>query len=303
MRGFRFLRLFARRKPSAVLIFASGGGSFLEKSLYSLYTRLRGARSLFFVRHGGFIEDCRRSRAYAALARILLSRVSILLCQSEAWEAFYRVELHLESIRKEIIPNWTVTPALLAVGNKREYAAPQRMTILFLGWLEPTKGIRELLSAYECLCRRLPTAKPRLVLAGEGSMLSECRAWALQRSEPSDVEVPGWVEGEAKLQLLARADVFVLPSHFEGLSNAMLEAMAAGMPVVVTKVGSLPDVATNGVHGFLIEPRDAAALAERLHVLITDSELRKRLGHAAHQRAADFGVESAVAKLVRLLQA
>ena len=83
--------------------------------------------------------------------------------------------------------------------------------------------------------------------------------------------------------LLAALDIFVLPSHSEGVSLALLEAMAAGLPVIATAVGGLPEVVTDGVNGLLIPPQDPEALAQALARLLDDPALAKKLGENARQ--------------------
>jgi glycosyltransferase involved in cell wall biosynthesis len=86
---------------------------------------------------------------------------------------------------------------------------------------------------------------------------------------------------------LARADVFVLSSRSEGLPMAILEAMAAGLPVVATAVGGIPELVADGETGLLVPPGDADALAEALRRLVADPELRRRLGDAARTRVEE----------------
>jgi glycosyltransferase involved in cell wall biosynthesis len=86
--------------------------------------------------------------------------------------------------------------------------------------------------------------------------------------------------------LLAALDIFVLPSHSEGISRALLEAMAAGLPVVVSNVGGSPEVVQHEIDGLLVPVKDVAALAQALIRLLSDPALAQRLGLAASQRVA-----------------
>ncbi|MCA1798670.1 MAG: glycosyltransferase [Xanthomonadaceae bacterium] len=87
--------------------------------------------------------------------------------------------------------------------------------------------------------------------------------------------------------ILAEADLSVLPSLSEGLSNTLLESMAAGTPVVATRVGGTPEAIDDRVHGLLVPPRDAAALAHAMSMVLTDEVLARRLGAHARTRVAD----------------
>jgi glycosyltransferase involved in cell wall biosynthesis len=84
--------------------------------------------------------------------------------------------------------------------------------------------------------------------------------------------------------ILADADIFVLASHWEGMPGAIMEAMAAQLPVVATRVGGIPELVVEGETGLLVPPGDAAALATALKRLLTNPDLRRRMGQAGHQR-------------------
>jgi glycosyltransferase involved in cell wall biosynthesis len=118
------------------------------------------------------------------------------------------------------------------------------------------------------------------MLAGDGdgsSVVEEAH-----RLGVSDrVELPGWIGSEERERTLRTATVFALPSREEGLPVALLEAMAHGLPAVVTAVGGIPDVFEEGRHGYFVPPDDPHALADRLRALLEDPELARRMGMQA----------------------
>jgi glycosyltransferase involved in cell wall biosynthesis len=118
------------------------------------------------------------------------------------------------------------------------------------------------------------------------------------------VRFRGWLRGEDLEAAFREADVFVLPSWAEGFPNAMIEAMAAGLAVVVTSVGNIPDIVRGGVHARVVPPRDPAALDEAILALVTDGDSRWRLAAAAHALAAStWGVERAADDILAALVA
>jgi glycosyltransferase involved in cell wall biosynthesis len=104
-------------------------------------------------------------------------------------------------------------------------------------------------------------------------------------------------------EILQALDIFVLPSNWEGLPNAVLEAMAAGLPVVATRVGGVPEVVVEGQTGILVPPRDPNALADALLTLLRDPNLRRRMGQAGRQRVQEyFSVDQMVSKTETLYE-
>ncbi len=302
-RAARFARLVRSERPAAALLLASSGLSFVEKSLLVAYARAAGVPSLLSVRSGHFIDRSRDSAPFRALAWVLLRAPARLVCQGRRWQELFRDRFGLPVERCPVVDAWVATEELLQVGRRRGAAPGQPATLLYLGALEPAKGLLELLAAFAGLHGDPAWRGATLVLGGEGPLRAELerRVEALGLREA--VRFEGFVSGAAKLRCLQEADVFVLPSHTEGLPNAMIEAMAAGLPVVVTPVGSIPDVIVHDENGCLVPVRDPAALEGELRRLLASGPRRARLGREAHRvAAARFSPEGAAVRLEQLVR-
>lgn len=147
-----------------------------------------------------------------------------------------------------------------AEARRHLHLPPNDKILLFVGRLEKEKGLDELLSAFRNLAEN-STAKIRLVLIGEGSIRDRLARRTI--GEP-DVLLTGALPPEEVALYLAAADVLVLPSWAEGTPNVILEALAAGRPIVATHVGGIPDVVRPGQTGLLVPPRDVPALTTAL---------------------------------------
>ena len=118
--------------------------------------------------------------------------------------------------------------------------------------------------------------------AGEGSRKNELKALAAKLGLGEDVIFYGFTADIPSF--LATIDVFVLPSLYEGLGVAAIEAMAAGKPVIATRVGGLPELVEDGVTGFLVPPGDSEALANSISRLLSREELMEQMGRNGWER-------------------
>lgn len=161
--------------------------------------------------------------------------------------------------------------------------------VIYVGRFADYKGIDDLLAAWH----DVEPVSNKLLLVG-----------ATAKDAPPDflgsknVVVRPWTSEIATY--LRAADVFVLPSHSEGMSNALLEAMASGLPAVATRVGAAESMIADGVTGILIDPGDRTALTAALQRLIEDGKLRRRLGSAASESVRSrYGITTVVDTIER----
>ncbi len=140
------------------------------------------------------------------------------------------------------------------------------------------KGHREFFTALAALSDRFPM---EALIIGGGRRESEVKQLAAELGLAGRVHFLG--QRDDIPDLLAALDIFVLPSHSEGVSLALLEAMAAGLPVIATRVGGLPEVVTDGDNGLLIPAKDPEALSQALERLLADPALAKKLGENARR--------------------
>ncbi len=151
------------------------------------------------------------------------------------------------------------------------------------GRLVKLKGIEYLLRASARLKQEFPALEVQI--AGTGPELKELQAEVSRLGLEGRVRFLGWIEDVGSV--LSSWDVFVMPSLEEGFPIAALNAMAAGLPVVATKVGGVPELIEDGSSGLLVEPRDLEALVAALGTLLRDRELRLRLGQAGFERVRE----------------
>ncbi|MGH2722675.1 MAG: glycosyltransferase [Actinomycetota bacterium] len=152
------------------------------------------------------------------------------------------------------------------------------------------KGHGDLLEAAAIVRAEIPEV--RFVLVGLGPLEGEIRERATRMALDGTVAFTGFREDARRIA--AAADVFVLSSLREGLPIALLEAMTAGVPPVVTRVGGMPEVVEDGRTGSVVPPADPPALARAVAALLRDPGARRRMGDAARRRSAEFDIRRTV---------
>jgi glycosyltransferase involved in cell wall biosynthesis len=230
-------------------------------------------------------------RDYVPLAAAHALRADAIVTSTEYGRRLVIRELAVAAERVHVCPPGA--PAWRRLG-----AAPRAVrdgTVLFLGTLERRKNVGALLDAYARLLDRLPSPPP-LVLAGRAT--AQAAEWLQRIATPplaGRVTHLGYVPVAEREELFARARVLVLPSLDEGFGLTALEAMSAGVPVIASNRGSLPEVL--GGAGVLVEPEDVHTFAAALERLVTDDEAALRMAQAGLSRAAAFTWRHAAARL------
>lgn len=185
---------------------------------------------------------------------------------------------------------WTGLANIEVIPNARTFtfdnpASLDSKTVLAVGRYSRQKQFEKLLEAWNLIAKECPGWTLRLV--GDGEERDFLERW-IRTYGLTDRVVLGRAGTDMK-DIYADASVLVLSSRYEGLPMVLLEAQAAGLPVVSFACKCGPrDVITDGVDGFLVEPDDSVALADRLFELIRDGELRKRMGAAAYEASGRF---------------
>jgi colanic acid/amylovoran biosynthesis glycosyltransferase len=212
---------------------------------------------------------------------VLFERVDRVVCVS-AHLARAAVGLGADPSKVVVIPMGVDTrlfspsrPALRAPGGETR--------LLSVGRLHWVKGYEYALQAVDIL-RTRGYRITYTIAGGDGGGGQSVRLARRDLGLGEIVTLTGFVPRGGVRDLLAMSDIFVLPSVTEGLSTAALEAMAAGVPVVVTAVGGMPDAVDHGHSGLVVPPRDPVELADAIEVLIADPELRQELAAGGVER-------------------
>lgn len=242
-----------------------------------------------FHAFGGFSPSYWIGRRFAGrLAKLLHGRIAVSGAARHFISRYFPGEYR-------IIPNGVDLEAF-ADAEPFEELRDGTLNILFLGRFEERKGLIHLLKGYHRLRKRHVDA--RLLVAGTGPKEREYRRYVGLRGI-RDVEWLGRVSDEDKVRYFASADIYCAPNTGqESFGIVLLEAMAAGVPIVASDIHGFKRVVERNVQGILVEPRNPRAIAAALYQLARDPDLRHEMGEAGRNRAPEFSWDRVTERIV-----
>lgn len=295
----RYLYAMVLNRPNIIHLHTSQGYGWLKDTFYLWVSRLFGCRIVLHM-HGGnfdnYYNESPRPIQLYTLGNLKLA--DLIVTVSHEWE---------DRIKK-ILPNGKVVSLLNCIdldelrpkndGNDQK----DRVFAIFLGRVGPLKGAMDLIESLGILQSR-DLILHTWILGGEEQNGDMKRAQTKidELGLSGKCELLGNVGRDRKNQLLIESNVFILPSYYECLPISILEAMAAGLPIIATPVGGIPEVVKEGENGFLVLPGDINTLAERIERIVIDRKLRKVMGNKSREIAEQIlDVNEYTCKLINL---
>ena len=242
----------------------------------------------------------RRSRFYSRVDRWTNSLVDFNVCVSRGVADYCEQECGFDPRKTVVIPNGVdaVRFAQASPVNWSELGLPDGAQVLLsIGRMEEQKGIDTLIDAFARIATRVPRA--HLVLVGDGPDREHLNARIVSLGLADRVVLLG--RRTDIPQLLAGATAFVLASRWEGMPNVVLEAMAAALPVIATRVEGTTELLTEGETGWLVPADDPEALANRMETVLTNPAAARQVGREAQQSVTNhFTVDAMIARYVAI---
>jgi glycosyltransferase involved in cell wall biosynthesis len=299
----RILAAVQRRRVRLVHIHTCALFSFWRDIVHMTVVRAMGCRVIWHLHDGTFPRFISEgSRLKRAVIRWALRRAAATILLSET--TLQALRPHAPGVKWAVVPNGVPLPEQRPDGNGSGNGDGTSMELVFLGNLTRRKGAYDLIAAVEKAVGR--GANANLSLAGGETAPGQRQEIEQHLAESpcaSRIRLLGLVQGEQKQIALSEADCVALPSYAEGLPMALLEGMAAELPVIATRVGSIPALVAQGVEGFLVSPGDVDALADCICRLTQDPALRRRMGRKARERVErDFSQRAMAERVFQIYQ-
>jgi glycosyltransferase involved in cell wall biosynthesis len=291
-------RIVARRKPDIVQ-------THMIKSHFLTKLSGIGRKYPWVAYHHGYTTTDLKMRGYNQLNRWSLPSAArvITVCGP------FAEDLSQAGVRRDRITvchNSVAAPSVVSENSKRALKeqlgiVDGERVVLAVGRLSREKGHRDLVDAIAKLRELNSELKFKLVIVGEGPEREPLERAIDQKGLKAFVLFIGHVEDISPYYAIA--DALALPSHSEGSPNVLLEAMAAGLPVIATAVGGVPEIAINKENALLVAPGDSDRFAQALNQVLTDPELARKLGRAAAKHVSEkFSPAAYVHSLLRVYQ-
>lgn len=315
---FKFLHrlLFSRPRIVYLLLSSSKVGFMRDAAL--IFTASRFGKVVVAHYRGGNFRNFYNSSTplYKKLIETIMNRVDTVIVLANNLKFMFAKLVDPERIK--VLYNGLPMEEYSSIERKPH--DKNAATILFMGHLTFPKGFYDIIKAYKRLRNTYPNI--RLVFAGS---LPEARPTLhefltspykeyflshideitndtlsfIENAAFYNAQYLGFVSDEKKIRVFADADIFVFPSYTEGFPMVVLEAMAAGLPVVTTPVGALPEILEDNVNGFFVKIGDVNDMVERIEKLIIDEGLRKEIGvHNREYVFSRFDIRSIAKNLV-----
>lgn len=259
--------LISNREIKVLHIHTAAHASFYRKSVFIFLGKLFGKKNILHIHASQFKDFYSQSRSKRLIIYILNS-CSMVIVLSKSWKKYFKkIGVHGNKIK--VLNNIVQPPKIDSKLKNNEYP----LKLLFLGEIGDRKGIFDLLTVFSNN-RDFFKKKIQLNIGGNGEV-QRLLGFIEKHNLKDFVTFLGWVSNAGKHTALIDSDIFILPSHNEGLPIAILEAMSYGKPVISTDVGGIAEVVKNDYSGCLISPGDLNAIYDSLELFINKPSLIK----------------------------
>jgi len=282
----KFILYLLTTKVDLVHIHVAERGSAYRKSIVTLVAKLFQKPVILHSNSPEFHQFYAGLPSFVQTSLLwAFSQCDRFIAVSDSWRNFYVHTFGLKAEQVVVLANPIQLPERVP-----QRICSDKINIVYLGRIGQRKGAFDLIRAFDLLPVE-DKARANLILAGDGE-IEKARHLVASLNLNNRVTIYNWLNSEQRDALLAKADVFALPTYNEGLPLALLEAMGWGLPVITTPVGGIPDIITSNSNGLSIDPGNLQQLCTAMQSLIRDEKLRLSLGSNARASVATFDIKN-----------
>jgi glycosyltransferase involved in cell wall biosynthesis len=265
-------------------------GSLIRKSVLLLLSKMFNKKIILHAHGGHFFEKFQKHGSFLKKCIIkFINAADILIVLSNKRKKEYSQIINSDKIR--VVYNCVAMPLSYKATRKSKH-----VHIISVGRLGATKGTHDLIE----VAYKLRHEKILVEIWGDGEIekaINEVNRLGIRNI----VNIPGWASERDKIRIFHDANIFVLPSYFEDLPLAIIEAMSYKLPIISTCVGGIPELVKSRTNGFLVQPGDIEDLAKKMHILVKNERLRKKMGEASFKLFQDKFECSILEKRMRVI--
>jgi glycosyltransferase involved in cell wall biosynthesis len=285
-----FLLLFDRR-IKIVHIHGAAYASFYRKAIFIKIIRFFN-RKIIYHQHAGEFQDFYDKSDRKQWIVNTINCCDRLIVLSQSWKTFY-AGIGVDECKIIVLNNIVTPPAAI-----RPREIDGKLHLLYLGEIKEMKGSYDLLNALKAN-RALFEGKVLLHVGGI-VMDGDFEKMIAQSDLAQMVQYEGWVKGEKKVECLSCADVFIIPSYFEGLPITILEAMSYAHPIIASNVGGIPEIVHSHQNGILVEPGNIEQIKNAILFFVENHDKISEYGAHAYQTVQPFFPEAVFAELEKI---
>ncbi len=254
--------------PDIIHITTSGSLAIIRDYLLLKTAKRYGVPTAYHIRFGKTGEMAEASsKLWPLYRKAMLLAGTVIAIDKKTHDD---IEKYVPDANVVLIPNPINTDKLPNVPEQT------KKQIVFLGWVVPTKGVSELVEAWNTVGAEYPEYNLLIIGQSKPEYLEVLKSAV----KVDNITFAGEMSHDAAMKAVAESEIFVLPSYTEGFPNAVVEAMALKKPVIATSVGAIPEMLEND-SGILINPKSPEEIISALRQLLSDSDLRERISKNA----------------------
>lgn len=288
--------LLVKRKITSLFLFVSDGSSFIEKGFIVFIGKLFG-KKIVLAPVSGYLPAQLDRKWFKKYVIAVLKKSDYVICQSKEWQRYFSGLCPHRLDRYVVVNNWIDISRYEKLISERT-SSTNIYRVLFLGWITKEKGIFDLIEAIWVVKKSIPNIE--VYVAGNGKDMIEASELVRTKGLEKILFLKGWISNDEKMRLLKESDVFILPSHAEGFPYSVLEAMASGLPVILTNFQSANEV-VDKESGVVVEIGNVEQISDAIKHF-GNPEVRLKAGRAALERVkSHFTIDRAVESYRKIL--